>query len=250
MIHTIRNAGFVPQGALVAGVFVAMLSLFGFVIAPTLDTPEADMRIEPGVGYLQVGELFSIEVVVESTVPVNVFRGEVEFDPIYLTVEKIDYNTSIADLWAELPWYENGEGTITFAGGTTRAGGFEGTGSLITVTFRTLQKGYTALRLDGARILKHDGLGTDTHVAPSIDALFTVTEETLEEKTVAVPAVSSAKVAVSELPPSTDVNSDGKQTIADISIFIRNMFGSDQRYDFNMDGKIDTKDLSIIMSAK
>jgi hypothetical protein len=50
--------------------------------------------------------------------------------------------------------------------------------------------------------------------------------------------------------PSTDLNADGKQSIVDISIFMLNFIGKDARYDFNLDGKVDIKDLNILLSAK
>jgi hypothetical protein len=48
----------------------------------------------------------------------------------------------------------------------------------------------------------------------------------------------------------TDLNEDGKQTISDVSIFMINMVGDDPRFDFNRDGDVDAKDLSIMMSAQ
>ena len=50
--------------------------------------------------------------------------------------------------------------------------------------------------------------------------------------------------------PSTDLNGDGRQSISDISIFMINMAGDDPRYDFNLDGAVNTKDLSILLNAR
>jgi hypothetical protein len=72
----------------------------------------------------------------------------------------------------------------------------------------------------------------------------------LAQQTVATPASQASVVAISEEPPSTDINGDGKQTIADMSIFMLHIMGSDLRYDFNQDGKVNTSDLSILMSAR
>lgn len=241
--------GFIAQGALVASVAVAAVSILSFVVAPMIANTPADMYIVPGRGDAEVDDIFTVDVMVASQVPVNVFKGEVLFDPRILKVESIDYNTSIADLWAELPWYENGEGSINFAGGTTQSGGFQGTGSLIRITFRTIEKGITILRLDGARILAHDGFGTDVPVNMPLDAIFEV-EERIAKETVATPKITTTALSVATPPPSTDLNGDGKQSIADVSIFVRGMFGDEPRFDFNQDGKVDTKDLSILMSAK
>ena len=187
---------------------------------------------------------------VSAETPVNVFKGEVLFDPTVLRVDSIDYNTSIADLWAELPWYENGEGTLNFTGGTTQPGGFQGTGSLITVTFRTIGAGVTALKLEDARILAHDGLGTDVALGKPIDAVFEVEQDVIESQTVAAPSSRTSVISVASNAPSTDLNGDGKQSIADMSIFMLHILSTDSRYDFNQDGKVNNVDLSILMTAK
>ncbi len=189
-------------------------------------------------------------IVVSAEVPVNVFAGEIQFDPKVIQVTSIDYNTSIADLWAEVPWYENGDGTLRFAGGTTQPGGFSSTGGLITATFRTIGTGVTALKLHDAVILAHDGLGSEVALGKPLDAVFEIGEEKLAAQAVAKPASQASVVAISAEPPSTDLNGDGKQTIADMSIFMLHIMGTDLRYDFNQDGKVNSADLSIIMSAQ
>lgn len=249
MVSYLIPRGCVPQGVLMAGVVVATLSFLGVALTPLVTTAPADMYIIPGRGTTQLNEMFVVEVMVSSRVPVNVFTGEVLFDPRIVRVESIDYNTSIADLWAELPWYENGEGSVNFSGGTTKQGGFVGTGSLIKITFRTIEKGTTVVRLDNTRILAHDGLGTDVALRTPLDAIFEV-ETQVTEATVAEPSVSTATLYVATPPPHTDVNGDGKQSLADVSMFIIHLFGDDARFDFNQDGYIDTKDLSILMGAK
>ena len=241
--------GTIVYGALVAGAILAVLSLAGTLVLPLTPVEWADMRIEPLQGHVKVGDIFTIDIIVSARTPVNVFKGEVFFDPTKLIVDSIDYNTSVADLWVELPWYENGEGTMNFAGGTTQKGGFQGTGSLITIRFRTLAEGDTSLRLEGARILEHDGLGTDVALNEPLDAIFTVEESVIESQTVAKPEPISVALDVVRIPPTTDLNGDGRQSIGDISIFMLNMFGNDTRFDFNLDGVVNGKDLSILMSA-
>ncbi len=249
MYRTVFNReGAIIQGALVASAVFAFLSIVGFLFMPIVSEPQADMRIEPNIGIVKVGDTFVVRVLVSAQVLVNVFKGEIRFDPTILAVESIDYNTSIADLWAEKPWYENGAGTINFIGGTTR-GGFLGTGELITITFRAHSEGRAIVRTEGTRILEHDGLGTDAVVKEPIDALFTVEEAVLQKQTIASPKTTTATIAVINELPSTDLNHDGKQTIADVSIFMLNMLGDDARFDLNGDGSVDTKDLSVVMSA-
>lgn len=249
VVHFFERGSVLPA-ALVATAFVGALVIFSHFLFPTGTKPVADMRIEPQHGVVTKDGMFTVEIVVESKEPVNVFNGELRFDNEILEVESIDYNTSIADLWAEKPWFENGEGTLNFTGGSTDEGGFLGTGPLITVHFKALGEGDGTLVIYDAHILKHDGLGSFAKLEEPIDALFDV-ESDAREKSI-MPKTRSAESTykvVAELP-STDLNGDGRQSITDVSIFMLNLAGSDPRYDFNLDGKVNAQDLSILMDAR
>ena len=102
------EVGYFRHGLLVAGMILAFLGVGNSVLNTLVDTLTVDMHIEPSSGTRIVGEEFTVSVVVQSNEPVNVFKGDVHFDPDMLYVSSIDYNTSIADLWAKRPWYENG----------------------------------------------------------------------------------------------------------------------------------------------
>jgi hypothetical protein len=244
-----KERGMVPQYALVAGVVIAFLSLIGVAIAPTGD-PLAALRMDPQSGLVIKDKQFPVRILVDASTTVNVFKGELRFDPTKLRVASIDYNVSIAELWAERPWYANGEGTINFIGGTTRPGGFLGSGTLMTIMFEPIATGDAELTMEETRILAHDGLGSDVPLRTPIDALFTVAETEIAAKTVASTPPQATSIAVVESFSKTDLNQDGKQTIADMSIFVTGLVTQDPTFDFNNDGSVDTKDLSIIMSAK
>jgi hypothetical protein len=244
-----RQRGAVPALNLLASAIVGFLAIMGILNFPFDTGVVADMRLSTTSKTLTLGETFTVDVIVESTVPVNVFAGELSFDTNTLQVESINYNTGVADLWAEEPWYSNGEGTISYAGGTTREGGFTGTENLITIQFMTIKEGAGSLRIQNAQILQHDGLGTDASLADPIDALFTVESEKLVEANLIQRSVIPSTYAVVETPPSPDLNSDGKQSIADVSIFLMHMASGDARYDFNLDGKVNLKDFNIVLGS-
>ena len=235
---------------LIASIILGSLALLNIVTIPSMNEPAANMRIYPTKKVLIPGDTFVVRIIVDSTIPVNVFGGELLFDHEILNVESIDYNTSVADLWAEKPWYSNGNGTLNFAGGTTRMGGFTGSETLMTVTFKTLKEGAGTLSLHDAKILRHDGLGTEASLPTPVDALFTIQTATSSEKEVVISEPNSTSYEVVTAAPSTDLNNDGRQSIADISIFILNIGSNNPRFDFNRDGHIDTKDLSIILNAR
>ena len=230
---------------LTATAIATVIGMGGFLISSN-PTSEADVRIEPTHGLVKVGDTFVLSVIVTARTPVNVFRGVLRFDADTLQVASIDYNTSIANLWAEEPWYSNGDGTISFTGGTTRSGGFLGEGSLITITFNTKKTGETHITVDEIRIMKYDGLGTEVSVERPIDTIFAVEESALLDQTILNTAIPGPVVTIVDKAASTDLNHDGKQSIADVSIFMTDYVSKNLRSDFNQDGKVDLKDLSIL----
>lgn len=244
--------GTIIPASLVASAIVGFIAVIGFLTLPIATDTVAEMRLEPMSKTLAVGETFTVEVIVESPTPVNVFAGELSFDKDTLQVQSIDYNTSIADLWAEEPWYSNGEGTLKFIGGTTQRGGFTGSQVLITISFKTLQEGTGSLVINDATILQHDGLGTDAPLAEPIDALFTITPEATT-----TPALSNliktdsqnTNYEIVTVLPSPDLNGDGKQSITDTSILLLNLGSSNMRYDLNLDGFVNLIDFNIVMGG-
>lgn len=221
----------------------------GWLVSSVVNSPVADMRLEPRLGSTVLEQLITVTVVVESSIPVNVFQGVVKFDSRYLVVEKIDYNTSIADLWAEEPWYSNGDGTIGFIGGTTKPGGFTDTGELIKITFKTKALGDTKIAMSEARILQHDGLGTDVTLNQPIDALFSITNTELSKNTVISKSVVGPDISILDKKPTTDLNKDGQHNMKDFSIFMGYLTLGDLRADFNQDGRVSMADMSIIIEA-
>ena len=247
-MKSIRNQctrGTILPTALVASALIGLLTLTGLYILPSMLEPTR-MSIIPDSLTALAGTSFTDQIVVTSATPVNAFAGRLLFDPTILSVTKIGYNTSIADLWAEKPWYQSGAGTILFAGGSTHPGGFTGSGTLVTITFAALIPGDAKLRLEAIQILQHDGLGTEAAATDSINSLFTVTDT---EKVIA-PASQKAIVSIISPTTSLDLNNDAKITISDMSIFMLYLATNDSRADFNLDGKVGTADLSILLQAR
>ena len=235
--------GSVTSYMLIAGTIVAFATLLGITVLPE-KAQEIGFILTPENETVTVGTTFTVEVRVKSSVPTNVFAGTLTFDPDVLSVESIDYNTSIADLWAELPWYSDGEGTVTFGGGTTKAGGFSGADTLLTVAFKPTKEGRTGMRIEKPRILLHNGLGTDATLATAKDTIFFV-----EPSSLPVANTISSLAIVTEMP-SSDFNDDGKQNLLDLSIFMLHINSTDGKFDLNQDGEVDLKDLSILLDKE
>jgi len=234
---------------LVLSVTALLIGYGSYMVGPALLSPLTDIRLEPANGTVIAGSTFPITIVVSSQEPVNVFQGELVYDPAIIEIISIDYNTSIANLWAERPWYENGAGTLNFIGGTTVEGGFIGSGTLITVTFRSLAPGTAAIGMREARILKHDGLGTEAALGMPIDALFAI-EAMAQDDIVIEKSALGPIVTILEKAPSTDLNGDGAQTIIDLSLFMSDLATQNSRSDFNLDGGVDLRDMSILRAAR
>jgi len=208
------------------------------------------ITLVPDSATISVGEEFDVSVVVESPVSVNVFKGDLRFNENVLAVQSITYNTSLADIWAEEPWYSNGAGTLNFIGGTTQPGGFIGEGKLITITFAAIGSGDGSVWIDDARVLQHDGYGTETTVITPIDALFSVPEATSKQSVVYEQSGEKSEIVVVPEKKSTDLNQDGKQNMVDVSMFMVDLAKKNDRSDFNQDGKVTMSDFSILLNAE
>ena len=224
-------------------IFIALIALVStFAATVFLSTgPQADMHITPVATTLEIGQRITLDVIVKSNTPANAFTGEVLFDNTRFVVDDISYNTSIANLWVTEPWYSRADNSIYFAGGTTQPGGFTGSGVLLRITLRAFDTGDTTVTLADARILAHDGLGSDLALQTPIDAVFTATGAMNE--TFIEPADKIGFVSVIPPPPPLDINNDGSLSFQDISVLLLNLSSDDSRYDFNGDGLVDWSDV-------
>lgn len=238
-----------PVRLFVAGVILAAGALTASVaLAPHEMEGEASLTLSPQELTTLIDNTVKLEVLISASTPVNAFMGEVVFDTSLFTVDKIEYNTALADLWVTEPWYSKADNTIYFAGGTTRPGGFVGKDNLLTIYLSSKNTGETVVGIENARILKHDGLGTDTVLTTGIDSVIS----TLAADQASTPTETkdtASAVTIIPNPPSYDVNNDGKVSLADIATFMLKLGSRDVRFDFNQDGTVSTADLSLLLNA-
>jgi len=246
-LSPIKNRGTIVPVTLLASALIGFLTVTGLYMLP-LTAPETKMMIDPMSKSVLLGESFTIAVMVSATTPVNAFAGLIAFDETILEVARIDYNTSIADLWAKEPWFSRGNGTISFAGGSTKAGGFINVGTLVTITFTTKKTGDAKLTLANIQILKHDGLGTTANEYTSLDTIFNVVTEV--PKLTPLGLEVTTNIAVRADTPSTDLNNDQTTNLSDVSIFMLYLATRDVRADFNGDNVVNTTDLSLLLAAR
>ena len=82
---------------LVASIIAALVSIGGFMASTTEGEP-ARFIIAPQTLTSTTGETVTVTLSVESSTPVNVFSGILNFDATKLFVSEISYNESAADL--------------------------------------------------------------------------------------------------------------------------------------------------------
>lgn len=244
-IRSIR--GTIIPTALIASAIIGLLTVTGLYMLP-LTSAVTEMTINPMTKSVVPGESFTVAIIVSAATPVNAFAGLISFDESILDVDAIDYNTSIADLWAKEPWFSRGNGTITFAGGSTEPGGFTQIGTLLTITFKAKQPGDAKITMRDIKILKHDGLGSTANERVSLDTVFNVVPETIQ--TTSPQSDITTSIAVVTTKHGTDLNNDQKTNLRDVSIFMMYLVTGDLRADFNDDKLVNTIDLSLLLAAR
>ena len=223
-------------------ILVALLAIAGTLTASVILSEEfpAAMYIAPVNATIAQGDTQQFDIMVKSRVPANAFTGEIIFDTDKFQVTAISYNTEVADLWVDEPWYNRASNSIYFAGGTTNPNGFIGTEALITVTVQALQAGNATFSLHNPRILAHDGLGNDIPLVTPLDALFTI-DTTPYAITIATPIDNS--VTIIEKMPPLDINQDGSINFQDISVLLLAIGSDNPQYDFTGDGRVTWADI-------
>jgi hypothetical protein len=120
----------------------------------------ATLSVSPGTGVYTAGQTFTARVVVNTSgANINAAEGVISFKPGELSVVGISKG-SIFNLWTAEPSFSNSAGTISFSGGTP-SGYKGGSGTVISVTFRTKGAGNPRLSFSSGAVLAADGRGTN-----------------------------------------------------------------------------------------
>lgn len=211
------------------GIGMSAFIAFGLVGLNSINQPEtpgASLAIQPAVHDFSPDQTFSVNVVVNAEVPINAVEATLLFEPDKLEAVEVSKDGSIMLLWVEEPSFSNASGTIKFVGGLY--GGFTGQeGKVIGAVFKAKNPGIAKISLEEAKVLAHDGKGTD-----------------ILRKTAGATYLIKA-----EEPPSPDFDDDGKVGLRDISMLIFHIAADyNPQYDLNQDGEINGRDFSILLS--
>jgi hypothetical protein len=178
---------------------------------------------------------FTIAVYAVATTPVNAVSLSIGFPEDKIEVLGIDRGESVITLWTSDPRVENG--AVILEGGTYRKG-FVGKHLIATIRAKAKTTGEIVFSTKEASLLAGDGRGTAINAKIGEDSSLRLkigeATGTLEGEAVVLLV--------------SDVNTDGKVTLDDISIFMVEWVKQNNRYDFNNDGAMTFRDFSILLA--
>ena len=144
--------------------FEIMKKILIFFILGTVLYPAsilaAGLQLESGSNEVRTGDIFKVDVVVNSdNESVNAIEGEVRFPIDTLELKEIKIGSSILTFWIESP-HEINPGRIFYSGITP--GGFNLPKALVfSIFFQAKRDGLVNINLANSKVLKNDGLGTE-----------------------------------------------------------------------------------------
>jgi hypothetical protein len=219
--------------------FPAMLTFAALLsVASVVSTQSSYIRLESSETSIEAGDRFTLHVYARAHVPVNAVDITLGFDEDSVEVVQVDRGQSVLTIWTEDPIVKSNK--VILRGGTYRKG-FVGEHEIASIDLRALDTGLGTFEAKDVVLLAGDGSGTPVTVTESLNSSvsFYVYDENTDPAEIAV----NVKVKV-----VTDINGDGKVTLADISAFMGAWGTNKTTYDFNSDGKMTFRDFSIILA--
>ncbi len=186
------------------------LLLIALLIAPAPLLYASTLSLSPATGVYTTGSTFSVRVVVNTKgAPINAADGTLTFNPKELQVVSVSRTSSIFNLWTTEPTFSNAAGTITFSGGSP-TGYTGGSGTVMSVTFRTLGAGSPRVSLTSGSVLAADGRGTNVLTSMGSGA-YTVSavSETPEPEAIVEFVPPANTPAAPKISSETHGNPDG-----------------------------------------
>lgn len=131
----------------------SFLLFFNNVFASTLS-------LTPSVGTFNVGDNFSVNLVVGTDISVNAISAILSYSNTTLSLSSISKSGSIITLWPVGPNFSNQNGSANIEGVVLN--GFTGSsGKIVTLNFKAIKEGSAYVRFSGGSVLANDGQGTN-----------------------------------------------------------------------------------------
>lgn len=219
--------------------FPAVISFAAILSAAVIMSSDVSyVRLQSSETAVEAGNRFKIDVYANANVPVNAVDITLQFDPKVVDVLGVDRGQSVLTIWTEDPIIKDGK--VVLRGGTYRRG-FVGEHLIASVSLKAKVTGQSDFTATDVVLLAGDGKGSP--VAVSQVSNSTVSLYIYDENT----SLDSIGVNVA-VKIVTDIDSDGKVTLKDISSFMAAWNDKKSLYDFNSDGKMTFRDFSILLA--
>lgn len=134
----------------------AIFLMFVLIAAPV---QAAQFFADPGVQTVGKGDVFTVNFFLDTQdEDINAIEGTVVYPESVFALKEVNDSNSIIHFWVEKP--QPGSSGARFSGIVT--GGYSGeSGLVISMTFEALAEGGGLIEIQGARVLKNDGQGTE-----------------------------------------------------------------------------------------
>ena len=189
---------------------ISLILSFLFLISAPFVTRAASLSFSPAGGSVTVGDRVTVKVVVTTPASVNAVSGDIIVPPSLFTIDAVSKSGSFLNFWVTEPSLSRQTGTVHFEG--VVLSGFQGTGTVLTLTLRPVAKGSGAITLKNMQVLANDGEGTSLQNTIN-PASFTVKERD------AVPPPPKAEEAPL-IPPATTSPDDALAAALDTALMV------------------------------
>lgn len=123
----------------------------------------ATIKIERDLTSLQVGDVFSIDIVIDSEGQIlNAVEAELVFPAEFLDYTGSNDGNSVISLWIAKPTLKDQNRIIL--SGITPGGFIDANNQLVSLNFKVINEGQGKITVENANLLVHDGLGTEAIV--------------------------------------------------------------------------------------
>lgn len=122
----------------------------------------ANLRLSPSSGDYNIGQNFSVDVLVSNNVDnINGASAVVTFPSDLLEVRSVSKSGSILTIWAEEPTFSNSQGKVSMEGVLLNPGFSDQQGKVVTINFRAKSAGQATINVSSGSVLANDGNGTN-----------------------------------------------------------------------------------------
>ncbi|HRH25451.1 MAG TPA: cohesin domain-containing protein [Parcubacteria group bacterium] len=178
----------------------------------------ATLSISPQSGSYEVGDRFTVRVVMSASEAINAVSGELKFPTSVFAIDSVSKFSSILNFWVSEPSYSNTLGKVNFEG--VVLGGFQGgTGTVVTLNLRAVSVGSGRIDFVSGQVLANDGQGTNV-TQGTTGANFSIVEATkpkpVEKKVEVVEEVAKPDLAAPEIEL---VSKYGERAVSGISSY-------------------------------